>query len=182
MNRRNIKRITAVLVAFIVAMAVLPAASYARTITTTPITSGMSVAQFVSKTKAAKTGNTTIKVKAKAGYIKFKATKNKTYTFTVDKVKQSNDVPIIAWVVAKIKSNATVPVRVRTNEGKREALFTTTAKIAKLAKENGITNKIEGKTYKYLSKRYVKIALKKGQTIYLCFKGGTSGSCRLNIK
>lgn len=183
MNRQNIKRITAVLIAFIVAMAVLPATSYAKTVKAINITSGMTWTAFKKKAPSVTRGTTTIKVNKKEGYVKFKATATKTYTFTIDNLKLNDDVPVLIGLIGKLSSSNTWKrVKTRSNEGVRNLWFITNSRIAKLAKQNKVTYKLDGKNCKYLAKRFAKVALKKGQVVYLDMYGSAAGSVRVNIK
>lgn len=184
MNKRTIKRITAVLIALVVAMAVLPQTSYARTVKAANISVGTKMSVFHKKVKSLKTGITTIKYNTSNGYLKFKATKSKTYKVTFSALKESTDVPVMVGCFEKLKNGNTLyPMNVKTNEGKRKYLPITTSKIEKLAKQKGVkTFESNGVKYKYLSKRNVSLTLKKGQTIYFNVSGTGTGTFKINIK
>lgn len=183
MRKSRHTRVAAVLIAIVFAMAIVPTYAYARTVKTKVFYTAPTVSQFTQQVKAVKKGTNKVKFSANDGYVKFTATKTKTYTFIFSNAKPEYET-FATGIIKKLSGAALIDIKVKTTEGKRVYLpicDATTYKNCKAIGLNSFVNQ-DGKRYKYVPKRSAKMKLNKGQTIYLDISGTKSGSLTLKIK
>lgn len=154
--------LSAALAASVAGGTVMPAAAAARTVSTS--------ATAFRKAPAVKTGKNKVKIKKSAAYVKYTAKKTKTYKFTFSNVnalskadRKRNSVNGFVYLGLDSGYSSPVPQKVTTNYGKISHLSLASANFYKIWKHNQKKKKPEN----YLTKRYAKIKLKKGQTVYI---------------
>jgi hypothetical protein len=173
--------LSAALAASVAGGTVMPAAAATRTVSTK--------ATAFRKAPAVKTGKNKVKIRKSASYVKFKAKKTKTYTFTFSNVnalrkadRARNSVNGFVYLGRDTGYSTPMPQKVATNYGKISNLQLASANFYKTWKRYQKKKKPEN----YLTKRYAKIKLKKGQTVYIYhfFAGvkDSQASYKLTIK
>lgn len=169
-------------------LSVFLAASIVFTANPTPVQAAKTVSAKANwkKAPAVKRGTTCVVSRKNNSYIKFKAPAKKTYTITISNVstlkKQNPDIALgNFYVMKKISSPYStylISQKVKTNGGKGNTLFMATnysyENFHKYSKVNSTS---------YLARRYAKIKLKKGESLYFKYFH-TDGSSRytINIK
>jgi hypothetical protein len=131
------------------------------------------------KAKPMKSGKKTFKVgKSGCGFVKFTAPRNGKYTFTVSGLKRNKRRSLPGkhyWfrlmTVNPVNPRALVLNNVKTNGGKTMNLYFWWKSIHKGSMK-----------YRYLKKRYGKIRLTAGQTVYVFFCANSQDSFKLKIK
>ena len=168
MARPSVKVAFAVLLAIALAMVFSPMNAYAASLTKATLKSVYDSDSVATQQKKAttikKTGRYAIVSKNGAGIIKFKAPKTKTYKFTFSKLKSSKATDVACVVgFCKIYSGGDYTyLNVKTKEGKRPRAPFVSASLA-----DGKTVTLDGYDYKRLATRTAKLAIKKGQTVYI---------------
>ncbi|MDO4401108.1 MAG: hypothetical protein Q4D27_09210 [Coriobacteriia bacterium] len=160
-------KVLAVLVALLVALAFVPGNAYAasKTVKTQGFTTTAKVVN--KKATTVKAGTTKLTYKSGQGYIKFKATKTKVYSFTFSNVKGkgTNNVYASFYRISKYSKKYIEGLTVKTKGGKDETLWLSA---------NGY--KFTGDYYTALDKpiatRTGKVKLTKGQMVYIYLNGG----------
>ena len=165
-----------VFLAVAVAFAFMPSPAFAA--------SSKSVSKQTFTTKSAtvhkkavtiKKGTTKLTYKAGVGYVKFKAKKTKTYSFTVSSVKSkkfSSATYVSFYTKSAYKSKSLASKKVSTKGGKNNTLWLSC---------NGYSH--SGKLiYRPLATRTGKVKLKKGQWIYLYLGNESGGKTTLTMK
>lgn len=122
-----------------------------------------------------KKGTTTVKLSKKGtGYLKFKATATKTYSFKLSGLKSGNGRYSCGYFYVMRKYGTAGQYigqeKLKTYGGKNSALY--------VATKNGTTGK---KLYRYRTSRTGKIKLNKGETVYLYFSFYTKDQLKLKI-
>ncbi len=165
------KRVAALFMALalVVAFDVSPAfAAGKKTVRTQGFTTSTSVA----KRKATRVtrGTTRLTIKGGKGYMKFKAPKTKTYTFTMSNMKSNRFSASGYWYIMKSYGSGgryIGQVPVRTQGGRTTAMW-----MGVNGRNPGSTGK---KIYRTLAKRSAKIKLKKGEEVYIYVYNGGGG-------
>lgn len=121
-----------------------------------------SLAKVKKKAAKVKRGTTSLTIKKGKGWLKFKAPKTKTYTFTFSDVKSaefSSNAFVGVYKVAKYSSSSVASVKVKTKGGKSNTLWLSC---------NGYAHANE-MLERPIAKRSGKIKLAKGEWVYLYF-------------
>lgn len=170
-------KVFAVLVALLVALAFVPTDAYAASSKTVKKAGFTSETKVIEKkaTKVTK-GTTKLTFKKGEGFIKFKATKTKKYSFTFSnlKGKKTNNAYITFKTPDKYSPEYSWSTPLKTKGGKSETLWLSV---------NG--TKFTG-NYKQIDKPIVKrtgtIKLKKGQMAYFYFYSGNNAKTTATLK
>ena len=172
--KKILSRLTLVMVISMVLVGMTPVAASAKTIKLKPreFTTKTRVAQ--KKSKVVKKGTTTVVMPPNGrGYLRFKAAKNKKYTFTLSglrtKKSYSNG---YFYVMRKYGSGKYISMeKLKTQGGKTSALYISTE-----------DHKYSELKYAFLTSRYGKIKLRRNEVVYLYFNFSAGDYLTLNIK
>ena len=170
------KKLVAILLATVVACSLVPALAFASGSKTLTAQSFSTTTSTLNKKAATvKTGSYKLILKKGEGYVKFKATKNKTYSFTFSNLQGKHT--YYGFVTAQLP-NSRQPkycfaINASTQGGKTNTLW--------LAK-SGYESKSGKKVNRSLVSRTAKIKLKKGQTIYFHIYTSGQNQRTLNLK
>ena len=168
-------KVLAVLMALVVALAFIPSAAYAVSSKTVK-KAGFTTTTKVIEKKATKVkkGTTNLTFKKGQGYVKFTATKTKTYRFTFSNVTSGSGSSAFVEVQ---RPEARSPqysymTKVRTKGGKTTTLWLS---------QNGYKYTSGKLLYRNLPSRTATIKLKKGQKVYFYFYSST-GKTKAKLK
>lgn len=174
--KKILSRLTIVMIMAVILASVTPVMASAKTIRLKP-------QSFVTRTKTAKKKSTTVKKGTTTivmptngkGYLKFKATKKKKYTFTLSGLRPGKTGTYANgyfYVMRKYGSGKYISMdRMKTQGGKSSALY--------LSNKNPKPPITSGS---FLTSRSGKIKLKKNEVVYLYFSFWTGDVLKLNIK
>lgn len=178
MNGKTKKLFALFLALTVAATLALPSAAFAATKTVKGCDFQTSTKVAKKKATTVKKGTTKLNVKKGQGYVKFKATKTKKYSFTFSKVTSkgfSSNAFVEVQSASKNYPSSITFLDVKTKGGKTNTLWLTA---------NGYSPSGTG-TYKTLPSRTAKVKLKKGQWVYFYIYNGANGnktSMQLKIK
>ena len=178
--KSTLKKLSLVILTALMLTAVFQVNAFAGTKTVKPKNQAFTTSHSTAerKSKTVKKGTYKVKLSPKKGkaqgYLKFKAPKTGTYTFTVSGLTTNSNYGnghVSFEVINSYNSNYITTVKVKTNGGKNTALF--------VATKNATTG---DKVYRTLKSRYGKLRLQKNQTVYIHFYMLSTTSFKLNIK
>lgn len=190
--KHRLQRLCALFITLTTLFAIAPATAYAANapVTAKNLPDKSTTTTIMSKATPVKKGATKVTVPQKGGWIKFKSTKTKAYTFTFTSAKPAKgSVYVVGGQFSKISTASFKIAKIKTDESKtkyRNYFVFADAKTAKDCAGSRMT--YEGKKYRYLAKRTCKIKINKGSTIYLSFAAvdgnnkAAKGSFTLTIK
>ena len=173
--RRKVRKICILLVTVLMlGMLAVPAGAATRKLINQKYTRQRAKAE--AKARVVNLGTTTVVIPSKGrGYLKFKATKKKKYTFTLSGLRPGKAGAYANgyfYVMRKYGSGKYISMdRMKTQGGKSHALY--------------LSNKNEKPpitSLSFLTSRSGKIKLKKNEVVYLYFNFSTGDVLKLNIK
>ena len=170
------KKMVAVFMAFVLVGALTPSLAYASDITVGKADFTTETAKLDKVAKAVKVGKSKIVLKKGIGYLKFKATKNKVYSFTFSDLKCANSSSAYAYVQQPDTHSPQYSwmADVSTYGGKTKTLWLGV---------NGKTHEYGEKVNYGLKSRTGKIKLKKGNEVYLFMHvGEKKATATLQVK
>ena len=173
--KKILSRLMIVMVMTVMMTSMIPVIASAKTIQLKP-------QEFVTKTKTAnkkgrvvKKGTTTLVMPSNGrGYLKFKATKKKKYTFTLSGLRSSRSYSNGYFYVMRTYGRGGKYIsmdKLSTQGGKVSALYIST--------EDHTYSDLK---YAFLTSRYGKIKLRKNETVYLYFNFSAGDTLILHIK
>ena len=176
MTMKGLKRSVALLLTMIMVLTLTSVPAFAKTKTIK-----MKGAAYTSRTadmsrsaKTVKKGTYILKTsKKKGGFLKFTATKTKTYTFTISHYSTNKSYCNGYWYImtqSKYSPDYYYSTEVKTQGGKTSSLY--------ICSKSNTSGK---KVHRFLKSRYGKIKLQKGQTVYI-YLYYTGGNAKLKIK
>jgi hypothetical protein len=137
---------------------------------------------YAKKGTAVKKGTYTIEMAGKSGFLKFKAPKTKTYTFTISNIEKKTPGDVMddylngnIYFLLPYPNNkkSLGPIKVKTKGG-------LTDRVNVRSLENSTAGKM---VYRFLTSRSASFKLKKGQTVYMFARfADARNSFRLKIK
>lgn len=170
--KKYLSRITLAMVIAMLLVCVTPVMASAKTVKMNGSKFTTSTAAAEKKAKAVKRGAVTVQV-PKSGYLKFTAPAAKTYAFTVSNIKSSRYNCGYFYVMTKYGKNDQYigQEKLVTKGGKSSGMYVSTR-----------SDRRGKQLYRFLKSRTGKIALKKGQTVYVYLSMNRKCTLKLTIK
>ena len=159
MKQIAIRRSMALLLAVALVFTMSVSCTFAKTKSVKKCGDEYMTKKVAKKATKVKRGTTHLKYKGESGYVKFKAPKTKKYTITYSNM-QFNGYSGHFYIMKPDKHGFINEVKCKTNGGKLSSFW--------------VAPKGEGETsgamkYRSLEKRYAKVKIKKGKSVYIYF-------------